>query len=368
VSDFIPYENLGAANKRYKHLLESATQEVLESGWYILGNKVKAFETAFAQYCGVQHCIGVGNGMDALLLSLEALQLAPGSEVIVPSNTYIAGILAIVRAGLQPILVEPDEDTCNINPDLIEQHITSKTKAIMVVHLYGKCCAMDKVMAIADAHKLWVIEDAAQAHGAMFESKKAGSFGHLAAFSFYPTKNLGAIGDAGAVCTNDEMLAARIGKLRNYGSNIKYHNELAGTNSRLDELQAAFLLAKLPFLDEANAHKHSLAQVYFDRLSEKVKKPVQHENYVDVHHIFHIRHQQRDVLKAWLYDNGIGTEIHYPVAPILQQAMQKYLQGQQSPIAEKMHQSILSLPISFCHNKEQIERVAEAVNAFCRKH
>jgi dTDP-4-amino-4,6-dideoxygalactose transaminase len=328
--DYIPYENLAAVNQRYRPLLEAATQQVLDAGWYILGNKVKDFETAFATYCGVQHCIGVGNGMDALLLSLEALQLPAGSEVLVPSNTYIAGILAIVRAGLKPVLVEPDEATCNIDPDLIEQHITSNTKAIMVVHLYGKCCAMDKVMAIANAHKLWVIEDAAQAHGAMLANKKTGSFGHIAAFSFYPTKNLGAIGDAGAVCTNDERLAAAIAKLRNYGSNKKYYNELPGTNSRLDELQAAFLLAKLPLLDEANAHKQKLAQVYFNTLDRNIQMPVVQENYVDVHHIFHIRHSQRDALKQWLHEQGIGTEIHYPVAPVHQQAMQTFLQGQHS--------------------------------------
>jgi dTDP-4-amino-4,6-dideoxygalactose transaminase len=202
----------------------------------------------------------------------------------------------------------------------------------------------------------------------MLGNKKAGSFGHLAAFSFYPTKNLGALGDAGAVCTNDEMLAGRIGMLRNYGSNRKYYNELPGTNSRLDELQAAFLLAKLPMLDEANAHKQQLAQVYFNTLNSDIPMPVVQENYVDVHHIFHIRHSKRDGLKQWLHEQGIGSEIHYPVAPVHQQAMQSFLKGQHSPIAEKISKTILSLPISFCHSEAQVERVAHAVNNFVASH
>ena len=365
-ADVIPYEDLGAVNAQYRAALDAAAKEVLDSGWYILGKQVPAFETAFANYCGVQHCLGVGNGMDALILALEALQLPAGSEVLVPSNTYIASILAIVRAGLMPVLVEPDAATYNINPALLEQHISTNTKAILVVHLYGKCADMDAIHAIAKAHRLYVLEDAAQAHGALYKNVKAGNLSDIAAFSFYPSKNLGAIGDAGAVCTNHEVLADRVRLLRNYGSRKKYHNELPGTNSRLDELQAAFLLAKLPGLDALIAHKRMLASIYNELLSDAVQKPVVHPDYFDAYHIYAIRVAKRNELKQYLLEQGIGTEIHYPIAPVQQAAMKDILQGQQTPIAVAIHDTILSLPISYCHTPEQIERVANAVNSFLK--
>ena len=367
-ADVIPYEDLGAVNAQYRAALDAAAKEVLDSGWYILGKQVPAFETAFASYCGVQHCIGVGNGMDALILALEALQLPAGSEVLVPSNTYIASILAIVRAGLKPVLVEPDEATYNIDPALLEQHISTNTKAILVVHLYGKCADMDAIHAVAKAYQLYVLEDAAQAHGAMYKNVKAGNLSDIAAFSFYPSKNLGAIGDAGAVCTNDAVLAERVRLLRNYGSSKKYHNELPGTNSRLDELQAAFLLAKLPGLDALVAHKRMLASIYHELLSNAVQKPVVHPDYFDAYHIYPIRVAKRNELKQFLLERGIGSEIHYPIAPVQQVAMKEILQTQHSPIAIDIHETILSLPISYCHTPEQIEKVAAAVNSFVKLH
>lgn len=365
-TDVIPYEDLGAVNAQYRTVLDTAAKEVLDSGWYILGKQVQAFEAAFARYCGVQHCVGVGNGMDALIMALEALQLPASSEVLVPSNTYIASILAIVRAGLKPILVEPDAATYNINPALLEQHINANTKAILVVHLYGKCADMDAIHTVAKAYKLHVIEDAAQAHGAMYKNVKAGNLSDIAAFSFYPSKNLGAIGDAGAVCTNNEALADRVRLLRNYGSRKKYHNELPGTNSRLDELQAAFLLAKLPGLDALVAHKRMLASIYNELLSNAVQKPVVHPDYFDAYHIYPIRVAKRNELKQYLLERGIGTEIHYPIAPVQQAAMKEILKGQQTPIAVAIHDTVLSLPISYCHTTEQIERVANAVNSFLK--
>jgi len=360
----IEYENLNKLNKSLFEEYKLAFNEVLESGWYVLGNKVKDFEKQFAEYCNTRFCIGVANGLEALNLSLRAFQFEKGSEVIVPSNTYIATILSIVENGLQPVLVEPNIETYNIDPNLIEQSITSKTKAIMVVHLYGKVCEMDKILAIAKKHQLKVIEDCAQSHGAKFKGQLSGSFGDYAAHSFYPTKNLGALGDAGAVTTNDETLANTIKVLRNYGSEVKYYNELIGVNSRLDELQAAFLLVKLKHMEHITAHKRELAQLYIDGLKTDFIKPQVHPDYFDVYHIFNIRHPKRDDLKEYLLKNEIKTEIHYPVTPNKQKAMEGILDKQSTPIAEEIHQTTLSLPISYFHSKENINKVIETLNAF----
>ena len=360
----IEYENLGKLNQPFFKEFENAFKETLESGWYILGKKVQAFENEFATYCGTKHCIGVANGLDALILALRAFNFEKGSEVIVPSNTYIATILSIVHNGFVPVLVEPDIATYNIDAKKIEEKITSKTCAIMVVHLYGKVCEMDAIDAIAKRHNLKVIEDCAQAHGAKYKNTRAGNFGDINAFSFYPTKNLGAIADAGAVTTNDTNLAESIKALRNYGSKVKYYNEVVGFNSRLDEVQAAFLSVKLKSLDKINEHKRTLANIYLKHLKADFIKPVVHPDYFDVYHIFNIRHEKRDELKEYLLKNDIRTDIHYPVAPNKQVAMKGILDNQPSPIADLIHQTTLSLPISYFHTEQDILKVIEVMNKF----
>lgn len=360
----IEYENLALSNRPFFDEYLKNFDETMRAGWYILGKNVDSFEKRFASYCDVNHCIGVASGLDALDLSLRVFGFEPGSEVIVPSNTYIATILSILHCGLTPVLVEPDAATYNLDPNRIEDAITSRTVAIMVVHLYGKMCPMDEIMTIADAHGLKVIEDCAQAHGAMLNGKKAGSLGHCNAFSFYPTKNLGALGDAGAVTTNDTELAQAIRVLRNYGSRVKYYNEVVGYNSRLDEIQAGFLNIKLNHLDSINNHKRALANIYFKELGDSVIKPIRESAFHDVFHIFNIRHQRRDDLKAWLLEQGIKTDIHYPLAPARQSAMQGLLKIVDFPIADRIHATTLSLPISYFHSTTDIETVAAAINEF----
>jgi len=360
----IEYENLKKVNEPLFAEYTKAFSEVLESGWYILGKKVKAFETEFASYCETKHCVGVANGLDALILSLRLFNFEHDSEIIVPSNTYIATILSIIQNNLMPVLVEPDIDTYNIDPAKIEEKITSKTKAIIVVHLYGKVCAMDEILQIAGKHNLIVIEDCAQAHGAMYKNIKAGNFGHLGAFSFYPTKTLGAIGDSGAVTTNDDEYARQISMLRNYGSEIKYHNEVVGYNSRLDELQAALLLVKLKYIDSINLHKRKLAAIYMQYLKNDFIKPIVQQDYFDVYHIFNIRHEKRDGLKEYLLSNGIKTEIHYPIAPVHQKALVGIIDKIENPISVEIHKTTLSLPISTCHSEDDIYKVIEAMNKY----
>lgn len=360
----IAYENLLELNRPFTAQFKQQFDDFLSSGWYILGKSVSGFEQEFAAWNQSAHCIGLANGLDALTLALKAYNLEPGSEVIVPSNTYIATILAILNNNLVPILVEPDLRTYNIDPLLIEQAITPRTRALMIVHLYGKSCAMDAIMAIKQKHNLILVEDCAQSHGATFNKQKTGTFGEFGAFSFYPTKNLGALGDAGAVTTNSAELAGIIKQLRNYGSDQKYYNERIGTNSRLDELQAAFLSIKLKALDEINSHKRQLASMYLQNLKSDYILPVVEDGYEDVYHIFNIRHPQRDRLKAYLLEHGIGTEIHYPVPPHRQKAMQPVLAGQTFPIADEIHQTTLSLPCSYWHTPAQIEQVISRLNAF----
>jgi dTDP-4-amino-4,6-dideoxygalactose transaminase len=362
----IAYENLLELNKPFTESFKQQFDNFLNSGWYILGKSVSLFEQEFAAWNQSAHCIGVANGLDALTLALKAYNFEPGSEVIVPSNTYVATILAILNNNLTPVLVEPDIRTYNIDPQLIEEAITPRTRALMIVHLYGKSCAMDAIMAIKNRHNLVLIEDCAQSHGATFNGQKTGTHGEFGAFSFYPTKNLGALGDAGAVTTNNAELAGIMRQLRNYGSGQKYYNERIGTNSRLDELQAAFLSVKLKALDDINAHKRKLATLYLQNLKADYILPVIEQGYEDVYHIFNIRHPERDSLKAYLLENGIGTEIHYPVPPHRQKALQHVFKAKPFPIAEEIHRTTLSLPCSYWHTPQQIEQVIDKLNTFNR--
>ncbi len=360
----IEYENLRKLNQEFVLQYREKFEEVLTSGWFILGQQVKQFENDFANYCGTNHCVGVANGLDALILSLRAFNFKPGGEVIVPSNTYIATILSILNCGLKPVLVEPDIFTYNIDSTRIEAAITKNTVAIMVVHLYGKCCEMDAICSIVKKHNLKLIEDCAQAHGAMFKNRKAGTFGDFSAFSFYPTKNLGALGDGGSMNTSSNELAILARKLRNYGSEKKYYNDIIGVNSRLDELQAGFLSVKLKYLDVINVHKRKLASVYSENIKEDFIKPQTHEDYFDVFHIYNVRHEKRDELKAYLLKHQVGTEIHYPVAPHKQLAMQGILDSGRFPISEEIHRTTLSLPISFFHTEGDVLKVVEVMNKF----
>lgn len=359
----IYYENLFNSNKKFIEEYKSKFTEVLNSGWFILGNEVKKFEDEFATYHNANFCVGVASGLDALTLSLIASRIPENSEVIVPSNTYIATILSILHAKMKPVLVEPNIRTYNIDPTKIEEKISSRTKALMIVHLYGKSCEMDAIVDICRKHNLILIEDCAQSHGAKYKDKLTGTFGDFGAFSFYPTKNLGALGDAGAVITNNNEYAERLRMLRNYGSLKKYHNELIGFNSRLDELQAALLSIKIKYLDEINSHKRKLAKIYLENLSDDFIKPEVNENYFDVYHIFNVRHPKRDKLKEYLLSNDIQTEIHYPVPPHKQKAMKGIISGDY-PISEEIHNTTLSLPCSFGHTETEIYKVVEVMNKF----
>jgi dTDP-4-amino-4,6-dideoxygalactose transaminase len=359
----IEYESLANSNAAYMADLESAASRVIRSGWYVLGQEVTAFEQEFAGYLGVKHCIGVANGLDALILSIEALALPKGSEILVASNTYIATILAIVRAGHKPVLVEPELETFNIDPANLARAMTSKTHAICVTHLFGKACRMDLIGEFARKHNLKIIEDCAQSHGAMLNGQMTGTFGDAGCFSFYPTKNLGGIGDAGAVVTDSDELADRLRHLRNYGSREKYVNRYIGTNSRLDEMQAALLRVKLLHLDYMNNHKRSLAKTYLNELTDAVIKPRIKVDEYDVYHIFGIRSKKRDELKSYLLDHQIKTEIHYPIPPHKQEAMRGILMGNYS-IADELHATELSLPISFGNTVQDIKCVCKMINSF----
>lgn len=359
----IHYENLYNSNSKFFTEFREKFEQVINSGWLILGNAVKNFENEFASFHNVKNCIGVASGLDALTLSLLACGIPENSEVIVPSNTYIATILSILHAKLKPVLVEPDIRTYNIDPIKIEEKISSRTKAIMVVHLYGKSCDMDPITEMCKKYNLILIEDCAQSHGAKYKGKLTGTFGDFGAFSFYPTKNLGALGDAGAVITNNDIYSDRLRKLRNYGSSKKYYNELIGYNSRLDELQAALLSVKLKYLDEINTHKRKLAKIYSDNLKDDFIKPVIDDNFFDVYHIYNIRHPERDKLKEYLLKHEIMTEIHYPVPPHKQKALEGLFSGEY-PISEEIHNTTLSLPCSFGHSYDDIYRVVEVMNKF----
>jgi dTDP-4-amino-4,6-dideoxygalactose transaminase len=360
----IDYENLQKLNSPFLDEYRERFEAVLAEGYFILGQQVIEFERSFADYCGTRFCIGVANGLDAIAIALKAFDFQPGSEVIVPSNTYIATILAVIKAGLKPVLVEPDIKTYNIAPEGIETAISSKTVAVVAVHLYGRCCEMDRISEVAKRHNLKLVEDCAQAHGAKFKNKKAGSFGDIGAFSFYPTKNLGALGDGGCLTTDAEALNEWIKKFRHYGSEKKGYNEIAGENSRLDELQAAFLNVKLKHLDTINAHKRKLASRYNLILRDDFVKPEIHPDYDSVYYVYNIRHPKRDAIREFLLNKGIRSEIHYPVPPHRQRAMQGILKMQEFPVSETIHATTLSLPISFHHREDEIERIADMLNSF----
>ncbi len=365
----IKFLDLQKINAQYQDEFHHKIQSVLDKGWFILGDEVKQFEKDFASYTNAKYCIGVGNGLDALVLIFKGyIQLGliqKGDEVIVPANTYIASILAILQADLVPVLVEPRVETFNINPDLISEKITSKTKAILPVHLYGQLCEMDKINAIAKQHNLIVVEDAAQSHGAILEGRIQNSeIRNVQAYSFYPGKNLGALGDAGAIATNDEELAKMLFSLRNYGSAKKYHNEFIGINSRLDEIQAAFLNVKLPFLEEQNNKRRSIAKRYLSEIkNDKIMLPQWDFSTNHVFHLFVIRTENRDVLQEYLKQNEIETMIHYPIPPHKQKAFESW-NTLSFPITEKIHDEVLSLPISPILTDDEVSKVVDVLNRY----
>lgn len=370
----IPFLDLKNINLKYQDDFKNRLSGILDAGWFILGKELKAFEEEYAQFCGTKFCVGVANGLDALILILEAYKelgkLQPGDNVIVPANTYIATILAITKAGLVPVLVEPSLDDYLIDVTKIEAAINGKTKAIMPVHLYGQLCDMEAINALAKKHQLIVIEDSAQSHGALMNGLRSGNLGDASGFSFYPGKNLGALGDAGAVTTNDENLARTIAVLRNYGSEVKYKNEYTGVNSRLDELQAAFLSIKLKNLDADNTDRRRVAQQYLNNINNASVTLPQCSS-IDKHvwHLFVVRCVKRDELKAHLSENGIETLIHYPIPPHLQKAY--HFLGHKLgdfPITEEIAQTCLSLPIWPNMSDAEIEHVVECINRFeCRQ-
>jgi dTDP-4-amino-4,6-dideoxygalactose transaminase len=404
----IKFLDLHKINESYEALFQAKLKSVLDKGWYILGNEVEQFENHFADYCGTKFCIGVGNGLDALTLIFKAYielgKLQKGDEVIVPANTYIASVLAIMQADLVPVLVEPDEKTYNLNPNLLAEKITSKTKAILVVHLYGQLAVMEKINYFANEHGLLVIEDAAQAHGASVQysvksdqslkseqcsdfsdqskvvknpadflesktrnlepSKKAGNLSNAAGFSFYPSKNLGALGDGGAITTNDAALAKMLFSLRNYGSEVKYQNDFIGVNSRLDELQAGFLNVKLPNLDSDNQRRISIAKRYLKEIkNDKIILPFFDNSQNHVFHLFVIRTKNRSELQDYLDKNNIQTQIHYPIPPHKQKALKQF-NHLSFPITEKMHDEVMSLPISPVLTDAEVDFVIQIINQY----
>jgi dTDP-4-amino-4,6-dideoxygalactose transaminase len=361
----VPFLDLGAAYRELQTEIDAAVARSLTSGYYIGGPEVEAFESEFATYCGAAHAVGVANGLDALHLALRAMDVGPGDEVIVPSNTYIATWLAVSQCGATPVPVEPDIHTYNIAAGLIEAAITRRTKVILPVHLYGQPADMDPVLAIARKHGLRVLEDAAQAHGARHNGKRLGAHGDVVAWSFYPGKNLGAMGDGGAVTTNDAKLADRISVLRNYGSRVKYVNEVKGYNSRLDPLQAAILRVKLAHLDEWNARRSAIAVLYQQGLTgASLAIPVVPDWAEPAWHLYVVQHPKRDALQKKLTEAGIGTLIHYPIPPHLQSAYADHAYDQGSfPISEKIHNEVLSLPIGPSMSLSDAEQVIQAVRS-----
>lgn len=362
----IPFVSFLPMERELDDDIRAAFERVYKRSWYIDGKEDEAFERAFANYCNLKYCVGVGNGLDALVLSLKALGVSAGDEVIVPSNTYIATALAVTYVGASPVFVEPDIRTFNINPKLIESAITDRTKAIMPVHLYGQPCDMDPIMEIAEQHGLFVVEDCAQAHGATYKGKKVGTFGDTAGFSFYPGKNLGALGDAGAVVTNNQELAKKIRALGNYGSDYKYHHIYQGNNSRLDEMQAAFLSAKLPHLDWMNAERRRIAERYLTGITNsEILLPFVPKDMNPVWHIFGIRCKRRSELEKYLTKKGIGINKHYPIPIHLQECYQDLkLKKGDYPIAEEISATELSIPMFYGMKDEEIQYVIDSLNDF----
>ncbi len=364
----ISFLDLKGLNAQYRAELIDACTRVIDSGWYVQGNECQEFEKEFAEYCRTKYAIGVANGLDALILILRAYKelgfMNDGDEVIVPSNTYIASILAISQNNLLPVLVEPDINTYLIDPSKIEEKITSKTKAILPVHLYGQTCQMDKINEIAKKYNLKVIEDSAQSHGAYFKDKRSGNLGDASGFSFYPGKNLGALGDGGAVTTNDEELANTIKALGNYGSHKKYENLYKGVNSRLDEMQAAMLRVKLRYLDNELEKRRDIANYYLENIkNENIILPVVRAESNHVWHLFVIRTSKRDELQKYLLDNGVQTLIHYPIPPHNQNAYKEW-NNENYPITEQIHTEVLSLPISGIQSLEDTKDITNLINQF----
>lgn len=364
----IPFLNLQAINARHADELKAAAARVIDSGWYILGQELTAFEQEFARYCGVRHAIGVGNGLDALSLILRAYKelgaLHDGDEVIVPANTFIASFLAITENRLVPVPVEPDPASFNIDPMRVAAAIGSRTRAIMAVHLYGQLADMPALADLAQRHHLLLIEDAAQAHGATSDGRRAGAFGHAAGFSFFPAKNLGALGDGGAVVTNDTVLADRVAALRNYGSDVKYRHLYQGINSRLDELQAALLRVKLKYLDDDIAHRRHIALRYREGIHHpQIQLPIVQSEEQHVWHLFVVRCAQRDALQRHLQAHGIHSQVHYPIPPHRQSAYPA-LRDLPLPLTDRLHQEVLSLPVGPTLRDEDADRVIAACQSF----
>lgn len=361
----VKFLDLQKVNARFDTAIRAATSRVINSGWYILADECAAFERDFAAYCETDHCVAMANGLDALVLALRALDIGAGDEVLVPSNTFVATWLAVSHVGAVPVPVEPSDATFNMDPTRVQAAITSRTRAIIPVHLYGQPADLDPILTIAAKHGLRVIEDAAQAHGARYRGRRIGGHGDIVCWSFYPGKNLGALGDGGAITTNDSALAERLRKLHNYGSSQKYHHEELGVNSRLDEMQAAILCVKLPALDDDNAHRARIAAAYNEGLAGlDLTLPVVADYADPVWHLYVIRHPQRDALAQRLGDAGIATVIHYPVAPHLQPAYASLAIGRGSlPIAERMQNEVLSLPIGPTQDEADTAEVIRAVRA-----
>lgn len=363
----VPFATFLPMHNEIRQELDSAYNRVLDKSYFIHGDECRKFEEEFAEYCGVKYCVGVATGLDALFLILKAMNIGNSDEVIVPSNTYIATALAVSYTGAKPVFVEPEIETFNINPSRIEEKITSNTKAIIAVHLQGRTADMDPINAIAKKHNLKIIEDAAQAHGAKYKGKKAGSLGDAAGFSFYPGKNLGALGDGGCVTTNNKELADKIRALGNYGSDYKYHHIYKGVNSRLDEIQAAFLRVKLPNLDRWNEDRRATAKKYFEGIKNPlIKLPLKSTNeFEHIYHVFVIRCNKRDELEKYLNDNNIGTLKHYPI-PMHEQECYKDLEIKHGelPIAEEISRTVLSIPMYYGMTDEEINYVIETINKF----
>lgn len=360
----IPHLNLQRQTEPYQQELAEAAARVVASGWFILGKELERFEKAWSRYCGARFAIGTGNGLDAIALIFKALDFPEGSEVIVPAQTFIASLLGVRQAGLVPVLAEPDPATYNLDPAGIEALITPRTRAILPVHLYGKCCDMDAIRAVAEKYQLVVVEDAAQAHGAIWKGRPAGSLGDVSAFSFYPAKNLGALGDAGAVVTDDEALTRRIRLLRNYGSEEKYYNELPGINSRLDEIQAAMLSVRLRYLDEENKQRRLIARRYLNEMrNPDICLPDASTCDEDAWHLFVVRAANRAHFRAFLEQKGIQSAVHYPVAPHRQKAFPEW-HGLSLPVTEQLHREVVSLPLFPGLTDEEQQCVIDAVNQY----
>lgn len=361
----IRFLDLFEVNEKYRVEIDNAIRSVLDSGWYILGRQCENFENNFAAFCGARYAVGVANGLDALRLIIKAYGFCAGDEIIVPANTYIASILAITENGCTPVMVEPDIYTYNIDPEKIEEKITERTKAIMVVHLYGRAVEMNKIWRLAKKYGLKIIEDSAQAHGAIYAGRRTGNLGDASGFSFYPGKNLGAIGDGGCVVTNDTELANKVRILRNYGSETKYHNMYQGANSRLDEIQAAILDVKLKYLDQENEWRRKIAEYYIKNINnKKIILPIIPKSREEhVWHLFTVRTENRNAFQGYLKENGIETLVHYPIPPFKQVCFSEW-KNFYLPITEKIHKTILSLPVSPVLDMKNIEKIVDICNRY----